>query len=233
MVDFLSTGWPWVGLGIAAALLVVLFCSNLFRSDRDVPRYRDLAWLAWLAVPMYLVHQFEEHGIDVLGQVYAFRGSLCGMLGFPDILTCPVPVSFITAVNLPLVWIAIPLSAMLGRRRPLVALSAFAVPAVNAMAHIAPGILRGRYNPGLGTAILLFVPVSIWAIRIAMTRYGIDRRGVAVVAGSGVGLHLVLIGSLLLFMRGAIGEVALDGVQVANAFLPIVLAHKASAPSNR
>jgi hypothetical protein len=233
MADFFSTGWPWAGLGIAAVLLVLLFCTNLLRGDRHVPRYRDLAWLAWVAVPMYMLHQFEEHGVDLVGQVYAFRGSLCGMLGYPEVLTCPIPVSFITAVNLPLVWIAMPLSAILGRRRPLLALSAFAVPAVNAMAHIGPGIVRGRYNPGLGTAILLFVPVSIWAIRTAMTRYGIARRGVVLVIASGAALHGVLIGSILLFIRGAISEAALDGVQVANAFLPIVLAHKGSLPSNR
>src|SRR5215471_12433318 len=110
MHDFLTIGWPWIGLALAAALTVLLFCVG--------PRFRDLSWLAWLTVPVYLVHQFEEHGIDLLGRHYAFRDALCQVLHYGVGDACPIPVSFITAVNLSLVWIAMPLGAWLGRRRP-------------------------------------------------------------------------------------------------------------------
>src|SRR5690606_21587615 len=119
------------------------------RGDRAVPRTRDPVWLAWAAVAAYLLHQFEEHGIDAQGTPYAFRGFLCATLGFGDAAACPIPEAFITAVNIPVVWLAGPVAALLGRRRPALALAFFGVPAVNAVAHIAPAVADGGYNPGL------------------------------------------------------------------------------------
>jgi len=224
MDDFLTIGWPYWGIGAAAVLLVLLFTTDRFRSDTRIPRFYDLAWLAWLPVAAYAIHQFEEHGIDLLGDAYPFRGSLCQMLGYAQAATCPVPVSFITAVNIPLVWLSLPLSALLGRRRPLVALSAFSVPAVNAVAHIVPGILRLGYNPGLATAIVMFVPLSIWAVRVARTRYKISTRQLAVVIASGVIVHAVLGGALLLFLHGVLNEVVLDTVESLDMFVPLAVA---------
>src|SRR3954465_13476682 len=112
-------GWPRIGLG-AAGLLFVLLATNALRSDRSVWRWRDMAWLTWAAVFAYLVHQFEEHGIDVQHKVYAFHGFLCGQLGFGDAGSCPVPVAFITTVNIAAVWVAGPVSALLAARWPVI-----------------------------------------------------------------------------------------------------------------
>jgi Protein of unknown function with HXXEE motif len=260
VTTFFSTGWPWVGLVLAPLLLALLFLTDIFRSDTSLPRFRDLYWLAWLAVPTYLIHQFEEHGIDFMGHPYAFRGSLCGVLGYPDALSCPIPVSFITAVNLSAVWCAIPLSAFMGRKseqgparstsgpetafapvsvvrvfvkRPLVALSAFAIPMVNAVAHIGPGVLQGHYNPGVGTAVFLFVPLSLWAVRNALLQRAVTVPGVFLVLVSGILIHLVLLGSLLLFIHGKLGEILLSIVQVGNGFLPFLLAFRFSRVRQR
>src|SRR5882757_8572312 len=59
--------WPYMGLG-AALLLTLLLTTDALRSDRTVSRWRDLVWLAWLGTLAYLIHQFEEHGIDALGR---------------------------------------------------------------------------------------------------------------------------------------------------------------------
>ena len=55
--------WPWIGIG-AAGLLFVLLCTNALRSDRSVTRWGDMVWLTWAGAFAYLVHQFEEHGVD-------------------------------------------------------------------------------------------------------------------------------------------------------------------------
>ena len=224
MEYFLTTGWPWTGLGIAAVLLTLLLFTGLYRSNTRLPRFQDLGWLAWLAIPLYQLHQFEEHGIDLLGRHYAFREAVCSLLGFPDIFTCPVPVSFITAVNLGTVWAGILLSASLGRRRPLVALSAYATPFVNGVIHTIPAIVRLQYNPGLGTAIVLFLPVSIWVFRTALRQRAVAFRGVARVVAAGVVLHIVMIGSLFAFIHGAIGEALLAVIQVVNGVVPAAFA---------
>ena len=87
--------WPYMGLG-AALLVALLLTTDALRSDLTVSRWQDLVWLAWLGMLAYLIHQFEEHGIDALGATYAFRGEMCRTLGFPDVQACPVPFSFIT-----------------------------------------------------------------------------------------------------------------------------------------
>ena len=49
----------------------------------------------------------------------------------------------------------------------------------NALLHIAPGLRRREYNPGLATAMLLFLPVGGWCV---------------VESGSGAGLQAHLVG---------------------------------------
>ena len=90
--------WPWTGLG-AGSLLFVLLTTNALRSDRSTSRWRDIGWLTWAAVCAYLLHQFEEHGIDAQGDTYAFRGVLCANIGFANAGTCPVPTTQTPTIN--------------------------------------------------------------------------------------------------------------------------------------
>ena len=43
-------------------------------------RLSDPRWWMHLALPIYALHQFEEHGYDVLGNRYAFQGWICASL---------------------------------------------------------------------------------------------------------------------------------------------------------
>lgn len=77
-----------------------------------------------------------------------------------------VPYSFITSINIAAVWLAGPAAALLGRRWPAIALSYFSIPFVNMFAHLGPAIAEGGYNPD-ATAIVLFLPLSLWAFHVA------------------------------------------------------------------
>jgi len=211
-------GWPWIGLG-AAGLLFVLLTTNALRSDRSVTRWRDLTWLTWAAVFAYLVHQFEEHGIDAQDRLYAFRGFLCGEIGFGDPKTCPVPISFITTVNLAAVWIAGPLSAVLASRWPVIGLSFFAIPAANLLAHGVPALTLQAYNPGLVTAVALFLPLSLLAFAAAITRYHLGWRAVLATLFAGAVMHAILMGSLMSFVNGRLNLDTLLLLQIANPLL--------------
>jgi len=215
-------GWPWIGLG-AAGLLFVLLSTNALRSDRSTTRWRDIVWLTWAAVFAYLVHQFEEHGIDARDKVYAFRGYLCGELGFADAGTCPVPVAFITAVNIAAVWVAGPLSALMAARWPVVGLSFFAIPATNLFAHALPALTQQSYNPGLVTALALFLPLSLLAFAAAITRYHLGARAVLATLFAGAVMHGILIGSLMSFVKGRLDLDTLLLLQIANPLLSALL----------
>jgi hypothetical protein len=217
MFDF-GHGWPWIGLG-AAGLLLVLLMTNALRSDRSVSRWGDLAWLTWAAVFAYLVHQFEEHGIDAQDKVYAFRGFLCAELGFADANTCPVPVAFITAVNVSAVWVMGPLSALLAARWPVIGLSFFAIPATNLFAHAMPALVAQSYNPGLLTAIALFLPLSLLAFAAALMRYHLGVRSVLATLFAGAVLHAILMGSLMSFVNGRLNLDTLLLLQIVNPLL--------------
>ena len=80
--------WPYMGLG-AALLLALLLCTNALRSDLAVSRWQDLVWLAWAGTLAYLIHQFEEHGVDALGVTYAFRTEMCRNIGSPTSRPAP------------------------------------------------------------------------------------------------------------------------------------------------
>lgn len=215
--------WPWMGLGLAAMLLLGLTIGDM-RGDRAAPRTRDMVWLAWAATAAYLLHQFEEHGIDARGAPYALRGALCTRFGFTGAAACPIPESFITAVNIPVVWLAAPIAALLGRRWPAIALSYFSAPTINAFAHIGPALATGNYNPGLLTAVLLFLPLSLWALWIALRRPDLGWRMLATTIVGGIALHAVLILSLSAYLMGSLSENTLLAIQIVNPAIPILLA---------
>jgi hypothetical protein len=233
MAGQLNYMWPWIGLGAAGVLLVLLLTTDLLRTDLSVPRWRDLVWLAWAATCAYLIHQFEEHGIDAEGQAYAFRGSLCATLGFRE-ETCPIPPTLITAVNIPVVWFAGPISALLGRRWPVIALSYFSVPFANAIAHLAAAVAQRSYNPGLLTAVVLFLPLSLWAFAVALQKLPrVGMRAVLATIVGGVAIHAVLLGSLVAHLRGWIGLDLLILIQLVNPALPAFIAVLATADHMR
>jgi len=176
------------------------------------------------------VHQFAEHGIDAEGHRYAFRGFLCASLGFADPKTCLVPYSFITSVNVAAVWLAGPAAALLGRRWPAIALSYFSIPFVNLFAHVGPSLAKGAYNPGEATAIVLFLPLSLWAFHVALARYRLGWRAVGATVAAGIVLHAVLLGSLIAFLRGLIGSGVLDVIQYLNPAIAGLIVYLATRP---
>ncbi|MDI1284209.1 MAG: HXXEE domain-containing protein [Reyranella sp.] len=207
--------WPYMGMG-AALLLALLLATDLLRSDRSVSRWRDLVWLAWAGMLVYLVHQFEEHGIDAEGRHYAFRAFLCTGVGFADPKACLVPYSFITSVNVAAVWLAGPAAALLGRRWPALALSYFSIPFINLFAHVGPSVASATYNPGEATAIVLFLPLSLWTFHVALTRYRLGWRAIVATVAAGIVLHAILMGSLLAFLHHLIGSDLLNLMQIVN-----------------
>src|SRR5262249_3482637 len=159
--------WPYLGLGAAVALIAWLATER--RAEGAGPRWRDPASVLPLLWPMYLVHQFEEHGIDLLGRHYAFLGDLCTTLGHAGALAaCPADEAFIFAVNVGGCVIVFVMAIVFRRRNPLIAACAWGVPLVNAVAHVGASVRTGAYNPGLLTSLLLFFPLCGWMLHVVV-----------------------------------------------------------------
>lgn len=211
-------GWPWLGLVAALVALIVGL-------SRGASYWRDPRRLVWVGLPLYMLHQFEEHGIDFTGKTYAFQASLCHTIGHRGPLeTCAATEAFIFAVNVGSVWIAMSAAGLAGPTRAPYTLAALGIPVANAMAHIVPAVRTGTYNPGLVTAVVLFLPICALLVR-ELVRLGlVTGRELPLVPLAGVSVHAVLLGSLFACSGGAFGQATLCMIQVANGFVPVLLA---------
>jgi hypothetical protein len=217
--SWFDLAWPWIGSVPATVILILLFATRKLQYEPAGPRWRDPVWLSWLAVSIYMLHNVEEYGIDLLGRRHSFPDALCSTMGLGTYPACPVPPLFYLAVNISLIWIAAPIAALLSRRHPLVGLIFYGLLITNAPTHIAPVILGRGYTPGTLTAVLLFIPSFFW---VAWTCFGpgrLSRKGLAVIVLAGVVVHVILIGSIFAFIDGAIGSPALITSQILNAVL--------------
>ena len=190
--------WPWIGLGAAIVLLILLFATNWLRSDTSIGRWHDPTWIAWLAAVAYMLHNVEEYGIDFTGTVLAFPSMMQNMMGNMPSWT------FFLCVNLSLVWVMGPLAAVLSRKYPSMAFGMIGIEAVNALTHIPSAIALGNIQSGCITAACVFLPLVIWAfIGVAgCGKTGLKRSALWVYIGIGVLCHIGLFINMPLFING-------------------------------
>lgn len=155
-VNWFDEHWMFIGLAIGGAVVLHL-------ASRPAPesRHSALLALAWAMVPVYSLHQFEEHGWDCLGRRYAFIDFFNDMVGEP-ILTPRM----ITIINVAIVWVAFPSCALYAE------CTADLTPASlcwglclcnGAFAHCLPALVTLAYNPGAVQSATLLVPGGlIW-----------------------------------------------------------------------
>jgi hypothetical protein len=221
--SWFDIAFPWIGGVAGLVLLVLLFGTNLLRSDSISSRWRDPVWLSWMATVAYLLHNVEEYGLDLFGNSHAFPDALCANLKLPPFPDCSIPPAFFLAVNIPLFWVVGPMAALLSRRHRLVGFALYSVISINGLVHIAAVIGTGQpYNPGLLTALLLFLPLTVW---VGYTFFGKDRlsyKAMACLVVWGVVLHVFLIVPMLLFTKGVISATALICSQIINGGLLLV-----------
>jgi hypothetical protein len=105
--------------------------------------------LMWLAVAAYGLHILEEHALDWRGWARA-------------VMKLPVEWADFYVVNSLVIVIGI-VAAELVPTAPMLALSFPALMLINAVFfHILPFIrTKGRFSPGLATAIVLFLPLGL------------------------------------------------------------------------
>ncbi len=140
------TDWNWPGAAaFCGAILLLLFPVVFLTAGWAIS-------LVFLQLPLYMLHQLEEHAGD------RFRLHVNEVIG-GGLEVLSRPATFV--INSLGVWgvdlLAIYLAAFVA---PGWGLMAIYLPIVNALGHIGEGLVLRRYNPGLWTAVLLFVPVS-------------------------------------------------------------------------
>ena len=75
--------WPWMGLGGAVVVLILLFCTDWLRGDTTKSRWKDPFWLGWAFMVCYMLHNVEEYGFDLTGAHNGFPSAMAGIFGQP------------------------------------------------------------------------------------------------------------------------------------------------------
>lgn len=145
------TRW-WVYGGVLAGALLLALAPAL------AVDWSLAVTLVFLSLPVYMIHQYEEHDDD------RFRVFFNEAIGGGREVLSPAAVFFINVpgvwgVNLVAFYLAWAVSPGLG-------LIAVYLILVNALVHIAHGVAFKRYNPGLGTAIALFLPFGGYCVHV-------------------------------------------------------------------
>jgi Protein of unknown function with HXXEE motif len=144
----------WFDIGFVLSILILSFLW-LFKV-----RLYSLTFLLWLNVITLLLHQFEE---------YRFPGYFPGMLNVvmykskqPDRYPLNTQTAFI--INVFIGWSIYILAAVFASHAIWLAIASILISVGNIIAHAFLFNIKGRmlYNPGLFTAIFLFLPMSIY-----------------------------------------------------------------------
>src|SRR5580765_2595200 len=142
--------WAFIGAGGAIVMVAIMMTTDTFRSNLTVSRWRDVVWLAWLAAPLYWVHQLEEYSLPVMGLPYSLPDMVCGQFGFAPYPECPIPMTFYPVVNISLMWFGAPLAAYICRRNVLIGLSSWGLIMANGFVHSFGGITQAPITPDSG-----------------------------------------------------------------------------------
>ena len=149
-MSFLRLHWFDVGIGLAAVTGILLLVIHPV----------GLGLLLWISLITLFVHQFEE---------YRYPGYFPGMMNTvmfaserPDRYPLNPQTSLI--INVIVGWLAYFLAALFYRHAIWLAIATLLVSVGNIIAHTLLFNLKGKtlYNPGMLTAVVLFLPLSIY-----------------------------------------------------------------------
>ncbi len=141
----------WFDVGLALAALVGLFIL--------IAHPTGLALLLWLSLITLFIHQFEE---------YRYPGYFPGMMNTamfasqqPD--RYPLNPHIALIVNVVVGWLFYFLAAIFAEKAIWLGIATLLVSAGNFVAHTFLFNIKGktRYNPGMLTADLLFLPLAV------------------------------------------------------------------------
>lgn len=157
---FMVDHWMKIGAFLAP---ILVFAGFKARGEATSPWTTDVALIAYLLTASYLIHQVEEHWVDLLGREYPLYEFLNGLIAtlFGDDKYGILTRSGIFYVNAGMVWTAGFLAILTSPKQIFPALAMAGIMLVNGIAHILNAVITVEYNSGLATGVLLFLPLSI------------------------------------------------------------------------
>jgi hypothetical protein len=171
--------WPYATAFAACFLLALL---PVVWSEAGVA-----GMLIYAQLPVYMLHQLEEHAGDRF-RLYVNQRLAGGREALGRSATF--------LINLLGVWALIVAAILLAYYvEPGLGLIAVYLTGVNAVVHLLVALRRREYNPGLATAVALFVPLTIWAALEVNDRYDVSA-GTNLALGVSLAAHLAIVAAI-------------------------------------
>jgi len=149
---WLKKEWAKVGVILAIFLFVILFVI--------VRHYDFVVFILLLQTPLYMLHQTEEYIFP--GEFGKFFNTKIFNLETED---KPLDENFIFYVNVILIWIVLPIFALLSTSNYQYGLWIPYFSFFAGIAHVALAIKAKKlYNPGLIVSLFINIPVGLWSI---------------------------------------------------------------------
>ncbi|WP_244431687.1 HXXEE domain-containing protein [Segniliparus rugosus] len=171
----------------------------------------------------YMLHNFEEYGVDAKGRPFHFPATACQQYGFDSVASCPLAPSFFVAVNIPFVWLVLPFAALWCRRNHAVGLAGAGLLLTNALSHIVGAFTPMGYSPGTVTAAVIFIPLSVWVFATCFGRGKLSYPVLTANLLSSVLAQGVLLALLLGLAHGSIPLSVAIAVQTVDPLLLLVV----------
>lgn len=189
---FMVDHWMKIGAFLAP---ILVFAGFKARGESTAPWTTDVSLIAYLLAASYLIHQVEEHWVDLLGREYPLYEFLNGLIAtlFGDDKYGILTRGGIFYINAGMVWTAGFLAILTSPKQIFPALAMAGIMFVNGIAHILNAIIAVEYNSGLATGLLLFLPLSIVFFRAML------KSGAANVPLVAAGLAWGFLGHVILF----------------------------------
>lgn len=179
VLNWLVGKWLWPYATLFAACFLGLLSPLVFRFA-GVP-----LGLVFLQLPIYMLHQFEEHRDD------RFRRWVNHNIGHDREVLTPIATFWINSLAVWLLdFVALYLACFVNLSLGLIAIY---LPLLNAIGHIVPMIVKRQYNPGVVTSILLFVPVGVLSVYIVSTAAGSHLHDHLLALGVAIAVHGAII----------------------------------------
>ena len=177
--NWMVTKWNWPGAAAFCGAILMILAPVVLVVAGPV-----LFWI-YLMLPLYMLHQLEEHAGD---RFRIFVNETMG--GGREVLsrqaTFVINSLGVWGVDLMALYLAVFVNPGWG-------LMAFYLPLVNAVGHILQAVALKKYNPGLVTSILLFLPLASWGLLVVSKSTGAGWQMQLTGAGVAVFVHAMII----------------------------------------
>jgi hypothetical protein len=180
MVNWFYNNWAKLSLFLAIIVTVLIY---IFIKPDNL-----LLFLIWIQLPIYLLHQFEEHNWN------GFKNYVNRNVFKVKEDDFPLNDKIIFWVNIPVVWILIPIFAGLSSVNIMFGLWIPYFAVFNSLTHVIVSIRNQEYNPGLIVSLILGIPVGIYALIIFYSHITVPAIITILSIFFAILLHLILLG---------------------------------------